>query len=688
VARSPSDTLIFAGAKHPRRCLFKRAEKDLEPIIRVSLAAERLQQSRLTMLAPLSFDESSARLELVAILANLKTTAACDCLAAISNYADTDTRVAACVVLIQYGDSRGLSGLAAVLRQSWVPVRQSAAEMLGRTGAPSALPVLLQLLTDSSYEVRYTAAAALGRLGTPEAIPVLLDLVQRESFQYGQAQAQLAGALARLSEPVDTTTAALWLKSGDAALQLRGASALFRQGDRSGRGMLRRMIEQSSSPYPELAAAVLTSGTGSVELEVIQWLAKSHIEEVRIQAAVALCMSSEEAAFATVMEMLGPDSPGVKSAIVNSLAFSPNPAAYQALLEISESRDSLSLSVEAVRSLARRGEPLAFETVLGWAGSHQPFFRQAAAQWLACGHDLPDALDQLLTLSEASEGIEIRANAAASLGEFDDPRAFSVLLQMIKSGAWQERLGAALGMEVMGKRAADRLVDLIGSTTEEKELIPLIELLGRTESSSRNRQVILERGLADPTIWIRVAGEATEAGDRSTRQGVVAALSSKDVRIRQTAARTLGAIGDEQTISPLVSLLSDSDWEVRLNAAQSLERVSAAAPERLLDGLRARHPSVRAGVANLLGRLQNSESFDALMSGLSDQNRIVRANIADALGMLDDARAVTPLIQALTDADRGVRNMAAAALRKIGAPEGLAAVRSWTFERRTAVEEK
>jgi HEAT repeat protein len=94
--------------------------------------------------------------------------------------------------------------------------------------------------------------------------------------------------------------------------------------------------------------------------------------------------------------------------------------------------------------------------------------------------------------------------------------------------------------------------------------------------------------------------------------------------------------------------------------------------------------NVRAGMANLLGKLQASEAVDALVQALEDPGRLVRANAAEALGRTGDPHAVNPLIRVMDDPDRGVRNNAAAALRLIGTPQALARVREWALERRRA----
>ncbi len=692
MTRYHNETSVFANPSQPRRSLAAAGpEANVEPRIGVSFLGERLRQSSLSLfdIAPLEFND--ARRELVAVLANLNTPAAQKRLAAFTTDSDAFTRTAACIALLQFGDARGADGLFnAISRFEWKQ-RQEMADALGFSGFSATLPILLRLVKDSDYDVRRSAANALGNLGLPEAIPDLVDVAGQDSNDGVRAYAALA--LAKLGESLDAVTAASYLEAPPtAAFQLRGASALMRLGNRAGRGALRRMVEQSSPPYPELAAAMLVHGEGWKDLELVQWLVKSSNDKVRLVGVMALCRSSDEAAFTTLMDRLYSDSAEIRATITAWLSICPNPAAPGALLRVVESTDSSPRLGEALAALARREEPLPGETIFAWAANYQPEVREAAAQWLASCHDSTEALDRLLTLAE-DEGSDISANALVSLSEFDDPRVFPALISKLQSKSWQQRLGATLGIEVMGKRAENLLVDMIDDVQEHAKLTPLIDLLSRMEGSPRTRRVILERALADPAIWIKTAEQVAASGDQSAVPGdpsvipsVTAALSSPDARIRQTAAIALGAIGDDATIAPLLEVLSDVSWEVRVRAAQSLEKVTARNPELLHQGLRVRKPGVRARVAELLGRVHGSGSSAALIEAMSDGNRLVRANAAGALGMIGDPRSVPTLIQALQDPDRGVRNMAAGALKEIGGDESLAAVRDWTLERRASAE--
>ena len=175
-----------------------------------------------------------------------------------------------------------------------------------------------------------------------------------------------------------------------------------------------------------------------------------------------------------------------------------------------------------------------------------------------------------------------------------------------------------------------------------------------------------------------MVAEAAEAGDRTVMGSLVAALREGNPRVRESAAEALAALGDRDAVIPLAGLLGDPDWEVRLAAASTLCRIGSSAMDLMTTLLREGNRNVRAGVANLLGKLQAAEAVDPLMQALDDSGRLVRANAAVALGRIGESRAVNSLIHSMQDPDRGVRNNAAAALCRIGTPEALATVRDGT----------
>jgi HEAT repeat protein len=294
----------------------------------------------------------------------------------------------------------------------------------------------------------------------------------------------------------------------------------------------------------------------------------------------------------------------------------------------------------------------------------------------------PGALDDLLALA-GDQSSAVRAKAQAALGRLGDARVLDPLISGLGDPIWLVQWGAATGLETMAQQAVDQLVQRVNQadSAAPSNAIWLLDKLGDPVAI---RPVMAARGTGEPAIWQRVVTEAVEAGDRTIAGSLIAALQNDDPRVREAAVEALAALGGRDAVIPVAELMSDPNWEVRLAAASTLARIGPSATDLMATAMREGNRNVRAGMANLLGKLQASEAVDALVQALEDPGRLVRANAAEALGRTGDPHAVNPLIRVMDDPDRGVRNNAAAALRLIGTPQALARVREWALERRRA----
>jgi HEAT repeat protein len=356
-----------------------------------------------------------------------------------------------------------------------------------------------------------------------------------------------------------------------------------------------------------------------------------------------------------------------------------SPEAVEKLLRLPEN-SATAVRQAVVKALASRAGLVDDEMVSSWAHDSAGQIRQAAAELLGIRHD-PRYLDDLLVLGD-DPSITVRAAALAALGNAGGSRVLDRLISGLEDSAWQVQLGAATGLEAMAREAVDLLIQRIGQTAGTGQTARARWLLDKLGDPADVRLVILARGTGEPASWQRVAAAAVDADDRTVAGSLVTALSNDNPRVRESVAQALAVFGDRNAVIPLAGLLGDPDWEVRLAARAALGQIGSSAVDLLATVLREGNRNVRAGVANMLGKLQAREAVDPLLQALDDSGRLVRANAAEALGRIGDPRAVDSLIRAVRDSDGGVRNNAAAALRRIGTPEALATVREWTLARR------
>ena len=270
----------------------------------------------------------------------------------------------------------------------------------------------------------------------------------------------------------------------------------------------------------------------------------------------------------------------------------------------------------------------------------------------------------------------------AAMGNVGGSRVLDRLMSGLEDSTWQVQWGAATGLEVMAQQAVSLLTQRVNQATDTGQPTRAIWLLDKLGDPAAVRPVILARGSGELAIWQRVVAEAVAAGDRTVVGSLISALQNGNPRVRENAAEALAALGDRDAVAPLASLMGDPDWEVRLAAASTLGRIGSSAVDLMAAMLQEGNRNVRAGVANLLGKLQAPGAVDPLIQALGDSGRLVRANAAEALGRIGDPRAVPSLIQSMQDPDRGVRNNAAAALCRVGTPEALLTVQKWVLARR------
>jgi HEAT repeat protein len=552
------------------------------------------------------------------------------------------------------------------------------------------------MLEDEDYDVRTSTVKALGLLGQAGAIPALRRIVERDRPEMARAYA--AEALAKLEEPADRDTLLGMVQESDLLKQYLGACGLLKLGDATGMQALGKLTESKSENVRRIAAAALCAGNIRVPTPLL--LAMAQNEDPYVRASTAKALSSlEEPLWLQTLLRLADDQEEfqlqaddqelfhlgarkrlkVCAVAAEALASSRSPQAMEKLLQLAGDSDA-SVSMAATKALPSRAGIEDDATVLRWANDPSEQIRQATAELLGIRR-APRGLDKLLALAD-DPSAPVRASALAAMGHFGDSCVLDRLMSGLEDVAWQAQWGAAIGLEAMAQQAVDSLIQKMNQTEDPGQLARAVWVLDKLGDPVAVRPVILTRGTAELTIWQRVVAEAVEAGDRTVMESLIAALRNGDPRVRESAAEALGALGDRSAVIPLAGLLGDPDWQVRQVVASTLSRIGSSAVDLLAITLREGNKKVRAGIADLLGKLRTPEAVDPLIQALDDEGRLVRANAAAALGSIGDPHAVRPLVHSMQDSDRGVRNNAAAALRHIGTPEALATVKEWTLTRR------
>ncbi len=142
----------------------------------------------------------------------------------------------------------------------------------------------------------------------------------------------------------------------------------------------------------------------------------------------------------------------------------------------------------------------------------------------------------------------------------------------------------------------------------------------------------------------------------------------------------------DQGLELLVYMLKNGNVYGVSNAAQALADMGEAAVTPLMQLLRDPDQSARWRAAMALQKL-GSPAVPALIIALKEEEWYVRTPAIWALSHIGDARSVDPLIGVLHDGHECCRWMAAAALKTIGDPKGVEAVRMVIQEEDGSFEE-
>ena len=153
-------------------------------------------------------------------------------------------------------------------------------------------------------------------------------------------------------------------------------------------------------------------------------------------------------------------------------------------------------------------------------------------------------------------------------------------------------------------------------------------------------------------------------------------LLHRDDSVRADAAECLGSLSvhNEERIDALIRFLADRDRgdyrNPRSKGVEALARIGPAAVQKLIAALADEDVLIRAGAAEVLGRIEPpaEAAVGPLVKALIDPRMPVRRNAAEALGRLGSAArsAVPSLRKACQDEFHGVRRQAEAALANIG----------------------
>jgi len=341
---------------------------------------------------------------------------------------------------------------------------------------------------------------------------------------------------------------------------------------------------------------------------------------VRENAAMALGDLRIREAAGPLVERLAAQDPIDGKSCIRALGLLEAQAAVPALMKLLES-PAAELASEAATALGAIGAKEAAPLLL--KALEEPRAREAAIEALGRLGRAQDAGAVARHLESADEGV-VRS-AVGALGRLGDrshtPALRKLLLSASASAAVRKEAAVALGAlgdaasmpalvealdhdEIRG--AAFKAIGRLNPQGEVHSLVALLENPEKSESARRAAALLLARQ-GCPAAW-----EALLA---------VARRPEENAEVRQTAVFSLSGSSDERHFAPLVELLRDKDLIVRMSAAKAL------------------------------GARGEQKALPALCARMDDPNESsdVKGACALALGALNDPAIVRPLLRRLDD---------------------------------------
>jgi len=427
-----------------------------------------------------------------------------------------EVREFAAFALGQLADTGAVDALANALRDPVEYARSAAAGALGQIGDPAAIMPLAQASADTNIRFRRRVGLALAQLGDRRGYTLQGEVVLGSEPQYAYFAAK---ALAELSDAlaVDMLCPALDIEHAYLRFPDLVVKGLGQIGGRRAGQVLLDLLEDDRHWTLDIPEALAATGDARAN-DVI--LARLRAPEAQgfYHAVAAAALTGDPRMIPPLAAAIAPDRPHVACA----------------LLRLGSDR-----ALDQVLALLRQ-HPINYADVLSDAARHH---------WpVATRQRMVDAL-----AAHLDERPAVRVPVAQALLAFGDPRGGAALLALYRQfprGATHEDAGTAL-------EALDPAVD---AGVQQA----LLAWLPETRGAQREDLIYLLGAVA--------ARHPDAAALREIVPQFIADLDDADPRLREAAARTLGALGDVRAVPALLERVPDPASRVREQAILALGR--------------------------------------------------------------------------------------------------------------------
>ena len=326
---------------------------------------------------------------------------------ALRDGADAGLRNAAMEIYVRLGAVAG-PPLLVLLTDADEEVRLFAAVMLGAIKEPNAVPALIEALSDRDVNVRHAAAASLGQIGSPRAVPRLMEALREGPW----LQYPAVHALGEIGDP--RATPALLVLLEDEMLRAPAIEAI---GHVAGREAFPRILPFLHDPDPALRNTVIQA---VVEIEQ-RVTSSGESLDPQVQAVLR-----REELVEHLIAMLSDEEPRNRRTAAVTLGWLHEGRATWPLLERMSDSALRDFACHALVSIGYR-DPRAWQRGLAHPDDAVRLGAVRCLAWIA-----PAAGTALVAPLIHDPAVEVRAEAAAAIGQLGDEDAPMLLFELLR----------------------------------------------------------------------------------------------------------------------------------------------------------------------------------------------------------------------------------------------------------------
>lgn len=289
---------------------------------------------------------------------------------------------------------------------------------------------------------------------------------------------------------------------------------------------------------------------------------------------------------------------------------------------------------------------------------------------------------------DAELDANLRASAAAALGELGGPQAQAALVHLLDDESEMLKSYALDALRTAGARVPVGVLEplvqhpvvrkgvaaLLGLTASQDAVPLLVPLLGDRMAGVRSAAVLALRGLEEELEGQgrgKVVHEALSTLSDAGRTHVRGLISHRDSAVREAAIHVAGWARDGDALQAVLEVMDDAGLQE--HALGMVAELGAAANSALVELSDQTDPTVRTRLFRLMGAMEvqvaDARLVERLLEGLEDSDEETAATAAEALKVVGGRSAMGALFRVMAK-DGLLGEIAAESLGSIAARVG------------------